>query len=207
MLIGRIFVCFLLLAVPGPGQGASQAGQTPVAESPFYFPGQLLVASPELADPRFSKSVIYLVEHNAGGAFGIIVNKILGPQRIARLLQGFGMDSGKATGTLNVYFGGPVSPGRAFILHSSDYKGASSRRAGGAISLTADIGILRAIAEGNGPARVLFAFGYAGWGAGQLGEEVVRGDWSLAKATGDLVFGDGRGDVWERVIGSSEVPL
>lgn len=207
MLIRRNFVCLLLMAVLGLGQGPSLAGNPPVTGSPLYFSGQLLVASPEIRDPRFRKSVIYMVRHNAEGAHGIIINKIIGKRPIAIVMQGFGMDSQGAAGTLNLHFGGPVNPKGAFFLHSSDYKAAKSRLVGGAISFTTDIGILRAIAQGNSPRRVLLALGYAGWGPGQLGDEVARGDWSLAKATEGLVFGDGRGDVWERVIDSSQVPL
>lgn len=203
----RNFVFVLLMAVVCLGQPPGLAGKTPVTESPLYFAGELLVASPAIGDPRFRKSVIYLVKHNAEGAHGLIVNKIYGKERIAKLMQGFGMDPQKATGTLNVHFGGPVNPRGAFILHTSDYKSANSRNVGGTISFTTDIGILRSIADGNSPRRVLLALGYAGWKAGQLRYEVVRGDWSLARATEERVFGDGRGDVWERVVGSSQVPL
>ncbi len=148
-----------------------------------------------------------MIEHNAGGAHGIIVNKILGQKRIASLMKNFGLDSRGATGSLDLHFGGHVNPRGAFILHTSDYKDAKSRSVDGTISFTLDIGILRAIADGKSPKRVLLALGYAGWGAGQLGDEVARGDWSLADATEELVFGDGSSDVWERIVGSSQVPL
>ena len=207
MLMRRGFICFLLLAVLALGHGPSLAGKMPVTENPLYFPGQLLVASPNIADPRFRKSVIYMVRHDATGAVGIIVNKVFGKGPVAKLMEGFGMDPKGASGTLALHFGGPVKPNDAFILHSSDYKGASSRPVGGTISFATDVGILRAIADGKGPRRVLLALGYAGWRAGQLGDEVVRGDWSLAKATEELVFSDGPGDVWERIVGSSQVPL
>jgi putative transcriptional regulator len=207
MLIRRILFITLLMALLGVGQLPGLASKTQVPESPIYFPGQLLVASPGMRDPRFRKSVIYMIEHNAGGAHGIIVNKILGQKRIASLMKNFGLDSRGATGSLDLHFGGPVNPRGAFILHTSDYKDAKSRSVDGTISFTLDIGILRAIADGKSPKRVLLALGYAGWGAGQLGDEVARGDWSLADATEELVFGDGSSDVWERIVGSSQVPL
>ena len=207
MLIRRIFLYTLLTALLCLGQLPGLASKKQATESPIYFPGQLLVASPKIRDPRFRKSVIYMIEHNAGGAHGIIVNKILGRKRIANLMRGFGLDSRGATGSLDLHFGGPVSPRRAFILHSSDYKGAKPRSINGKISFTTDIGILRAIADGNSPKHMLFALGYAGWSAGQLGDEVARGDWSLTDATEELVFGDGSGDVWERIVGASQVPL
>jgi len=207
MLNRRNFFFVLLMAVVGLGLQPSQAGKTPVAESPIYFRGQLLIASPTIADRRFRKTVIYMVKHDSKSAYGIVVNKIYSTQRLAKLMKGFGLDAKKATGTMKLHYGGPVRPKGAFILHTSDYKGAKSRPVRGTISFTTDVGILRAIADGNSPRRVLLALGYAGWGSGQLGDEVARGDWSLANATEELVFGDGSNDVWERIVGSSQVPL
>ena len=207
MLIRRTFTMILLLAPRGLGQRPGLARKAQVSESPIYYPGQLLVASPDISDRRFKKSVIFLVKHDATGGFGIIVNKIIGEQTVAKLMKDFGLDPKGATGTMNLHYGGPVNPKGAFILHTSDYKDAKTRAVNGTISFTIDVGILRAAAKGNSPRHMLLAIGYAGWGAGQLGDEVARGDWSLAKATEDLVFDDGRSDIWERIVGSSQVPL
>jgi len=206
MLIRRIFIYAVLMAVAGLWRPPSLAGKT-VPPSPIYFPGQLLVASPKIRDPRFKKSVIYIVKHNAKGAHGIIINKIIGKQHMAKLMKSFGMNPQGAAGSLNVHYGGPVNPTGAFMLHSSDYKGAKTRSVDGAISFTIDIGILRAVADGTGPKKFLLALGYAGWASGQLGDEVARGDWALAEATQDLVFGDKRRDIWESIVGASQVPL
>jgi putative transcriptional regulator len=148
-----------------------------------------------------------MVEHNEKGAIGVIVNKPVGKGPLAKLMMGFRLDPGGAKGTINLHFGGPVAPRGAFILHTSDYRHAKSRPVDGSVSFTTDIKILRAMADGKGPRRVLFALGYAGWHAGQLENEIERGDWSIAKSTEDLVFGDGQGDVWDRVVEGSEVPL
>lgn len=207
MPIRRTFTIILLLALLGLWQRPGLASRTRISESPIYFPGQLLVASPEISDRRFRKSVIFLIEHDATGGYGIIVNKIIGEQTVAKLMKDFGLDSKGATGTMNLHYGGPVNPKGAFILHTSDYKGAKSRAVNGTISFTIDVGILRAVAKGNSPRHMLLAIGYAGWGAGQLGDEVARGDWSLTEATEELVFDDGRGDIWERIVGSAQVPL
>ncbi len=207
-----IIPCLLTLVIGlgfafGPGPIPGLADKKSDAEGSLYFAGQLLIASPKIADRKFRKSVIYMVKHDAEGAYGIIVNKVFGKRNIAKLMKNFGLDPQGAKGTLNLHLGGPVNRRGAFILHTSDYKNAGSRLVAGTISFTTDIGILRSIVDGNSPRHILIALGYAGWGAGQLGDEVARGDWSLAKATEDLVFGDGHGDVWERVVGSSEVPL
>lgn len=196
-----IFVVFAAYARPNSGAN----GQ--VADRSDYFPGHLLVASPKMRDPRFHKSVVYLVEHNAKGALGVIVNKIYGKGRLAKLMEGFGMKPGSAEERITLHFGGPVAADGAFILHTGDYKAARSRPVDKAISFTTDTRILKDVAAGNGPRRLLFVLGYAGWSAGQLQDEMARGDWSLAKPDEGLVFGDGKGDAWERIVGASEVPL
>ena len=201
-------LCFLLIfvifAVYAPPNSAVN-GQ--VVDRSDYFPGQLLVASPKMRDPRFHKSVVYLVEHNDKGALGVIVNKVYGNGPLAKLMEGFGMKPGGAKGRITLHFGGPVAADGAFILHTGDYKAARSRPIDQAISFTTDTKILQDVAAGKGPRRLLFVLGYAGWSTGQLQDEMARGDWSLAKADEGLVFGDGKGDAWERIVGASEVPL
>jgi putative transcriptional regulator len=206
MLIRRLFVYALLMTVVGLWRAPSLASK-PVTQSPIYFPGQLLVASPKIRDRRFKKTVVYLVKHNATSAYGIIINKIIGKQEMVKLMENLGLSQQKAAGSMNVHYGGPVRPTGAFMLHSSDYKGAKSRAVDSAISFTTDISILHAIAEKKGPKNFLLALGYAGWGSGQLGDEVARGDWSLTQATTDIVFGDKHGDIWERLVDASQVPL
>ncbi len=171
------------------------------------YAGQLLVASPKMGDPRFEKSVVYMVEHNDEGALGLIVNKVYGKGPLGKLMQGFGMDPGDAKGRVTLHFGGPVAPDGAFILHTGDYKSPRSKPVDPSISFTTDTRILKDVASGKGPRRLLFVLGYAGWGAGQLENEMARGDWSLSEANEDRVFGDGKGDVWERIVEESKVPL
>ncbi len=193
----------VLAALLGAGVGAHGQSKDPKGK----FAGQLLVASPKMGDPRFQKSVVYLVEHNDRGALGLIVNKVYGKGPLAKLMQGFGMDPGDAKGRITLHFGGPVSADGAFMLHTGDYKSPRSRPVDDAISFTTDTRILKDVVAGKGPRRLLFVLGYAGWGAGQLEDEMARGDWSLSEANEDRVFGDGKGDVWERIVEESEVPL
>ena len=206
MLLPRRILFALLFAIMA-GLSLSVQRDTIRAESGVSFAGQLLVASPKIGDPRFRKSVIYMVEHSANGAIGIIVNKLYGTGPLANLMTGFGMDPGDAKGSIDLHFGGPVAKRGAFILHTSDYTHAESRSIDGTVSFTTDTKILRAYAAGKGPKRLLFALGYAGWSPGQLENEIERGDWSIAKPSEGLVFGDGKGDAWERVVESSELPL
>lgn len=206
MPIRRVFVYVLLIAIVGLWRPPSLSGKQS-DQSPIYFPGQLLVASPKIRDPRFRHSVIYMAKHDATGAHGIIINKIIGKQHMAKLLSKFGLDPQGATGNMNVHYGGPVNPLGAFMLYSSGHEDAGTRSPKSVISFSIDIKILRAVAEGKGPKNFLLALGYAGWSPGQLGDEVARGDWSLSQATHDLVFGDKREDMWKSLLGASQVPL
>lgn len=202
--VSRLVLFMAVLAVL-LGADVNAYGQT--GDSKGKFAGQLLVASPKMGDPRFEKSVVYLVEHNDRGALGLIVNKVYGKGPLAKLMEGFGMDPGDATGRITLHFGGPVSADGAFMLHTGDYTSPRSRPVDETISFTTDTRILKDVAMGKGPRRLLFVLGYAGWSAGQLENEMARGDWSLSEANEDRVFGDGKGDVWERIVGESEVPL
>jgi putative transcriptional regulator len=172
-----------------------------------YLAGQFLVATPDLKDPRFKKSVVYLVDHDASGALGLIVNKVFSRKPMARFMEAIGLDAKNASGTIDLHFGGPVSPTSGFILHSGDYVGPHSRKVGGSVYFTADMNILRAVAAGEGPKHVLFALGYAGWGKGQLEKEMARGDWLVAPATESTIFDDHPDDAWERLTGSAGLPL
>lgn len=205
-----------LVAVLRPPDGALAA---PNAAETRFLTGQLLVASAKIGDPRFQKSVIYMVDHDADGALGIIVNKVLGKGSVANLMKGFGIDPQGVTGSLALHFGGPVQSNAGFILHTSDYTAPRSRTVAGTIAFTTDVAILSAIGTSKGPRHLLFALGYAGWAAGQLEGEMQRGDWLVAPASEEMVFGTGRDagqgegqgaaqdDVWERLSGSAGLPL
>ena len=204
----RQVLAFLLILAVFPVFAPTGSGAIAQAADPAgNFSGQLLVASPRIGDPRFRRSVVYMVEHNAEGALGVIINKIYGKGPLANLMKGFGMKPDGAKGRITLHFGGPVAADGAFILHTGEYKSPRSKPVDRAISFTTDTRILRDVAAGTGPRRFLFVLGHAGWSAGQLEDEMARGDWSLSDASEDLVFGDGKDDVWERIVGGSEVPL
>ncbi len=174
-----------------------------------YHAGQLLVATPKLADPNFSHTVIYLLSHNADGAFGLVINRLYGSGPLAALLEGFGVEADGVSGNIRIHYGGPVQPGGGFVLHTSDYEGPGTMRAAvdSSIALTSRLEVLKAIAEGSGPRRSLFALGYSGWGKGQLEGEVARGDWITAPADPDLVFDDDLDAIWERAYERAGLPM
>ena len=164
-----------------------------------YLTGQLLIAMPGMRDTRFARSVVYLCAHNAEGAMGLVVNKLLDSVSFEELLQQLGIEA-RPGQPLSIHFGGPVESGRGFVLHSADYKQDSTLEVDGRIALTATLDVLRDIAQGGGPKRHLFALGYAGWGPGQLDQELQANGWLTAEADGRLVFGSDHAAKWDGAI-------
>jgi len=162
-----------------------------------FLDGQLLIAMPGMGDQRFERSVIYLCVHSEGGAMGIIVNKAAPMMNFGDLVSRLdilpGIDAESVPEevmAMAVQFGGPVEPGRGFVLHTSDYFSAdASLPVTQKIALTATLDILRAMAKGQGPQRALLALGYSGWAPGQLEDEIQRNGWLHCDADEDLLFG------------------
>jgi len=151
--------------------------------------GQLLVAMPQMEDPRFARSVIYLCAHSGdAGAMGLVINKVLGSLTMAELFAQLEIEPGSLAETRPVHFGGPVEPGRGFVLHTDDYREDATLPVAGNIAVTATLEILRAIGKGRGPRRSLFALGYAGWAPGQLDAEIQANGWLSVAADAEIVF-------------------
>ena len=165
-----------------------------------YLSGQLLIAMPGMTDPRFEKSVIYVCAHNSDGAMGLVVNRAIDSLTFPELLQQLEIDPAAGNDPVRVLFGGPVEQARGFVLHSPDYLQDASLVVDENIALTATIDILRAIAEGKGPANCLLALGYAGWAAGQLDSEIKSNGWLSVDADAELVFGCDLDEKWERAM-------
>ncbi len=165
-----------------------------------FVAGHLLVASESMGDPRFRQSVIYMIDHSDTGALGLIVNRPVAKVPIAAALKGLGLEAEQAEGEIPIYQGGPVEPGRGFLLHSTDIEASNSRPLGAGIALGAPAEILRLIGRGEGPRHSLLAFGYAGWGPGQLDGELARADWFVIPAEIDLVFADDPRQSWRQAM-------
>ena len=165
-----------------------------------YLGGHLLVAMPQMPDPRFARSVVYLCAHTADGAMGLIINKLIDSLSFPDLLRQLGIESQNETNAIRVHFGGPVEAARGFVLHSTDYVHDSTMVVDDEFALTATIDVLKAIASGAGPRRSLLALGYAGWAPGQLDQEIQANGWLTVAADADLVFGDDIGNIWQSAI-------
>lgn len=145
--------------------------------TPSYLKHQFLIAMPHMSDPNFAHTLTYIVEHNANGAMGLVVNR---PQELslADILEQLRPDEEPSPGCLHVpiYQGGPVQTERGFVLHSQDasYEGTVELQD---VSLSTSQDVLFAIAEGTGPRQSLITLGYAGWEAGQLEAELADNAW------------------------------
>jgi putative transcriptional regulator len=162
--------------------------------------GQMLIAMPQMQDRRFERSVILLCAHNEDGAMGLVINKLIESLTLPELLIQLGIDGDGLRGKPHVHFGGPVESGRGFVLHSDDYSEEGTINVGGHLALTATLDILRAIGRGDGPRRSLLALGYAGWGPGQLEEEIQRNSWLSVSPDEALLFGEDAGGKWRQAM-------
>jgi putative transcriptional regulator len=169
---------------------------TPDLSGPTSFTGQLLIAAPALQGSPFERTVILVAQHNRDGALGIVINRPLEERPIASLLEALGADASGITNNVRVFLGGPVNPEIAFVVHSADYHLSDTVDIDGRVALTAAPEVLRDIGLGKGPNKSLVAFGYAGWGASQLDDEIGRGDWYNVAEDPALVFDDDRSKVW-----------
>jgi len=156
-------------------------------ESSAYLTGQILLALPGIGDPRFERAVIAMCAHDEHGALGIGIGQTVSGLGLHELLEQFEIDPGQAPDA-PVHFGGPVEPRRGFVLHSPDWGGQDTVDVAGRWALSGTIDVLRAIAEGKGPAHWLVALGYAGWGEGQLDEEMTRHGWFNVPGATDLLY-------------------
>ncbi len=153
-----------------------------------FLRGKLLIAMPNMGDPRFERSVICMCEHSPDGAMGIIVNLPADHVTFTGLLGQVGIDAPNDCAELSIYTGGPVEPNRGFVLHSADYVQDSTLVVSELFALSASLDILKALAAGTGPRHSLVALGYAGWGAGQLESEIQANAWLHTEVDSDLLF-------------------
>lgn len=174
-------------------------------EKEKYLAGKILLAMPGMGDPRFYKAVIFLCAHDAGGAMGLVVNHVLPGIDMNQLLQQMKI-APPAEKTVvpipsaPVMCGGPVESARGFILHSADFIQPDTVKVSNHFSVSGTVDALKTIAAGQRPQNMLFILGYAGWGAGQLDQEIIRNSWLVSDADPNLIFGSGTDEKWDRAV-------
>lgn len=169
-----------------------------------FLKGKLLIAMPNMRDPRFEKAVVFLCDHDAEHAFGLIVNKPLADVAMQEVLEKLEVDADDASGAGPVFFGGPVGMERGAVLHSLDY------RVDGTIEVAPDLGLtlsrevvvdlVSSRRTRPPPRRHLFTIGYAGWSAGQLETEIAANAWAHCSADPALIFAADPDKSWEAAL-------
>jgi putative transcriptional regulator len=177
------------------------------AEQSENLTGQLLVATPEMRDPRFVETVIYMVKHGPEGAFGLVINRPLAKGPMEDLLKGLGIDSKGASGEIIIHYGGPVSPSAGFLLHSDDVLVEESAKVANGIAMTSDPKLIESMARGKGPRQSLFIMGYSGWAPGQIEGELKTGSWFVVSGDRALIFGKDAERKWSQAMDKRKIPL
>jgi len=147
-----------------------------------------LIAMPALSDPNFRHTTTYICEHNQDGALGVVINRPLDLQ-LSDILEHLDIKPvSPAIAAKQVYMGGPVQGDRGFVLHEPVGNWESTLKITDTIGVTSSRDILAAIARGEGPAHAFITLGYAGWGAGQLEQEMAENAWLSGEADTNIVF-------------------
>jgi putative transcriptional regulator len=192
--VGLLIATVLLPLMQAPGRLSAQ-------DKPHSsLTGQLLIASPSTTDPRFFRAVILMVRHDQNSALGITINRPVQERPLAALLEAFGDKAPAGAGNVRIFAGGPLQPEIGFVVHSAEYRRHDTIDLGAEIAVTSSREILRDIADNRGPMKSLIAFGYAGWGPGQLERELDQRFWFTTSLAAKLVFDPDSEKVWDEAI-------
>jgi len=172
--------------------------------TPSYLSGHFLVSMPQMHDLRFARSVVYLCAHSPQGAMGFVINRALNGVTFADLLQQLKIENAvnpqkETLAKMPVFYGGPVENNRGFVLHSDDILRDASTPIQDNIALTATVDMLDMIAKGKGPEKHLLVLGYAGWGAGQLEQEIQQNSWLTVPGSEEIIFDQDAETKWNRL--------
>jgi putative transcriptional regulator len=163
--------------------------------------GRYLVASPDLDDPNFRHAVIYLVHHDAFGAMGLVINRLMAKGPVGSLLRAFGIEGNPGKDALvKMHYGGPVEPGSSLVLHRDSYQNTTTAAIGNHLAVSSSDDVLADLASGKGPGESLLLLGYAGWAAEQLENEITAGSWYVIDADASLLFDDDIATKWQRAL-------
>jgi putative transcriptional regulator len=147
-----------------------------------------LIAMPALDDPNFHHTTTYICEHDENGALGIVINRPLN-MRLVEILRHMDIEPcSDAISSLPVYMGGPVQSDRGFVLHEPSGNWEATLKVTDKIGITSSRDILQAMAAGKGPDKAIITLGYAGWGAGQLEQELAANTWLSGPASSKILF-------------------
>ncbi len=157
--------------------------------------GSFLISTQKMPDPRFEEQVIYICAHSDDGAMGVAINRPNHMFSMNEILQGAGFPIPDEN-LPPVYIGGPVELESAFILYKSDYSTEYQLEVSKTVFLSRETKVLEDIAKSRGPEKYLFLLGYAGWGPGQLEQELQNDGWLTVPGSDAIIFDTPDEDKW-----------
>lgn len=164
--------------------------------------GHLLIAMPQMNDPRFHRAVIFIGAHDPKGAMGLVINNPIPTLTFGDVLSQVGISSEReidpSLKNRQVMTGGPVEGIHGFLLHTADFRQKDTIIVDDHFAISGTIESLRSIVSGYRPENMLFALGYAGWGAGQLEREMQENVWLSAPASHEIIFATRPEEMWEK---------
>ena len=168
--------------------------------------GQLLIAMPGMQDPRFVHAVAFICEHSGEGTMAVVINA---PSKVTwkEVFTQLELDDASLRGDEPVLIGGPVAQEQGFVLHGRGMQFASTAEVSDDISLTASKDIIESLAAGRGPDDVLLALGYAGWGPGQLEQEIAENAWLTLPAAPEILFATPWENRWQSAAARHGIDL
>jgi putative transcriptional regulator len=190
----------LLTAILLLSASAAFAQETapPSAPAPS-LKGKFLVADPSMPDPRFAGTVVFVLAPSREGALGLVINRPALRRSLDDLMRAFDLEpKAGANPEIELFWGGPVQADHVMLLHSDEFKNASTTPIAPGVALSTPKESLEAIAEGRGPKQMLLVIGYSGWSAGQLERELEAKGWAVITTSADLLFGADHDGKWDR---------
>lgn len=168
---------------------------------PHSLTGHFLIAMPGMGDPNFEHGITFICQHGEDGAMGLVVNR-LSNFSLGDILRQMNMPCELPDiAATPVLAGGPVQPERGFVLHApGKHEWESSYRVSDALIVTTSRDVLAAMAKGEGPGRALVTLGYAGWGAGQLEQELRQNAWLTVRADDRILFDTALDERWGAAV-------
>ena len=165
-------------------------------EDPTLAP-VLLLSMPQMLDPNFARTVVLLAEYGTHGAFGLVVNRMMPEPAHEVIRPDPPMDIRK---DIHLYIGGPVEPNRAWVLTNHRNVDADALEIVEGVYLSAAPELIRHTLQSSPDPHVRLVVGYAGWGAGQLDEELAASSWLMLPVQADLLFDIPVEVMWETAI-------
>ncbi len=168
----------------------------------FSLEGKFLIASPNMTDPRFIKSLIYMISDDIKGSMGIIINKPALDLDMSHFLNNYEKLDNK-NNNHTVFYGGPVEFDKGFVLHTNDYKTSEDKTLlKNNLVLSSNIKILKDLSIGNGPSKFIVVIGYAGWQTNQLAQELKQNSWLVANMNKKILFSKKPELKWKNALNS-----